>query len=291
MPLPFVSVIIPAHNDLTPLSHCLRALYHQSYPYSRYEVIVVDNNSTADLYSLCQTFPNVRYCQETKPGNNAARNRGIAEAIGDIIAITDADCLPDLNWIAEGVKALIQSPEAGIIGGAIQFYFQQSQPSPVEYFDSIFYLQQHTYIHRDHYAVGANLFTHRQVLEQVGGFEERLLNLGDKEWGQRVFASGWQVVYCPDAIVQHPARATLQALIAKGKRQARANARLSQLRGEKSPSCSLLPMGWRFWCSVCGDRHLPTLQSKLTFIWVVHRFKWAIAIEMPGISKNPRHLA
>jgi len=77
---PFVSVIIPVRNNRNCLQKCLYALYFQSYPYNQFEVIVVDNNSTEDLYSLCQQFPNVRYCQEFKPGNNAARNMGIVEA-------------------------------------------------------------------------------------------------------------------------------------------------------------------------------------------------------------------
>lgn len=286
MPFPFVSVVIPVRDDRTPLTHCLRALYRQSYPYSRYEVIVVDNDSADNLYSLCQTFPNVRYCQESKPGNNAARNRGIALARGEIIAITDADCLPDVDWIAAGVKLLRDQPQVGIVGGAIHFYFQRPHPTPIEYFDSIFYLQQPTYIQRDHYAVGANLFTRRPVLAQVGGFEERLLNLGDKEWGQRVFAAGWQVVYGPGAMVQHPARATLPALLAKGRRQARANAQLSQMRGEPAPTFNFWPMGWDFWRSLGGDRHLPTFRSKLAFIWVVHRFKWAVAAELLRLTRS-----
>lgn len=278
METPFVSVIIPVHNDRASLQKCLSALYFQTYPYSRYEVLVVDNNSTEDLYSLCQQFPNVRYCQESTPGSYAARNKGVSVAKGEAIAFTDADCIPDTNWLSEGVTALLQHPEAGIVGGAVQFCFQGSKPNPVEYFDSIFYLQQQAYIERDHYAVGANLFTRRLVLEKVGGFESRLLNLGDKEWGQRVFAAGWEVVYCPSAMIQHPARSTLEALLAKGRRQARANVRLSQLRGEQAPTFSFLPMGWAFWRSVWSDPNLPTWQEKAQFVWVVHRFKWAVAL-------------
>jgi GT2 family glycosyltransferase len=282
MELPFVSVIIPVHNDRASLQKCLSALYFQTYPYSRYEVLVVDNNSTEDLYSLCQQFPNVRYCQESILGSYAARNKGVSVASGEVIAFTDADCIPAANWVSEGVKALLQHPEAGIIGGAVKFCFQSSKPNPVEYFDSIFYLQQQAYIERDHYAVSANLFTRRLVLEKVGGFEARLLNLGDQEWGQRVFAAGWDVVYCPSAIIQHPARSTLEALLVKGRRQARANVRLSQLCRKKAPTFSFMPMGWEFWRSVWRNRNLPTWQEKVSFACVVHRFKWAIALVLAG---------
>jgi glycosyltransferase involved in cell wall biosynthesis len=275
---PFVSVIIPVKDDRERLQKCLTALYFQSYPYACFEVIVVDNNSIENLLSVCQNFPNVRYFRELKPGNNAARNRGIAQAKGDIIAITDADCIPDREWLTEGVRSLLHHPHAGIVGGAIQFFCQGKRPNPVEYADSVCYLQQERYVSRDHYAAGANLFTRRDVLEKVGLFEERLLNLGDKEWGQRVYEAGFEVLYCEKAIVEHPARVTIEALLAKVRRQTRAQAKLCELRREKLPRVNCLPMGWRFFRAVLRDQNLLTLKEKLQFVWVMHRVKWAIAL-------------
>ncbi len=278
MSCPFVSVVIPVHNDGDRLRLCLQTLQDQSY--SRYEIIVIDNNSSEDIHSICAKFDRVRYGQELKPGNNAARNRGIQLATGEIIAFTDADCIPDRDWISQSVAALQNHPQAGIIGGTIQFFFQRNEPTRVEYADSISYLRQWDYVTQEQYAAGANLFTRRQVLDQVGGFEERLLNLGDKEWGQRVDAAGWQVVFCPSAIVHHPARSTLKALLSKGRRQARASVKLAQLRGELRPQANFLPLGWTFWRAVWSDRNLPTLAQKLAFVWVIHRLKWAIVWEL-----------
>lgn len=277
MATPFVSVIIPVHNDRDRLQQCLKAIYFQTYPYSYYELLVIDNNSTENLFYLCQQFPNVRYYQESECGSYAARNKGVRVARGEVIAFTDSDCIPDRHWLTAGVGALLQRPEAGMIGGAVQFYFRGDRPNPVEYFDSIFYLQQQTYVEHHHYAVTANLFTRRLVLETVGGFDQQLLNLGDKEWGQRVFAAGWQISFCPDAIIRHPARSDLSALLEKGRRQARANYQISQMRGEKPPVFSFLPMGWAFWCSVYRDPNLPAWREKVIFVWIVHRFKWAVA--------------
>jgi glycosyltransferase involved in cell wall biosynthesis len=282
MQLPFVSIVIPVHNDRARLPTCLQALYYQTYPYHRYEVIVVDNNSTEDIPSIAQQFPNVQYTMEAKPGNNAARNRGLSIAKGEFIAFTDADCIPDREWLAEGVRSLLANPDAGIIGGAIQFFCQGDRPTPVEYADSVCYLQQAVYVQRDRYAAGANLFTRRSVIQHVGGFEERLLNLGDKEWGQRVAAAGFGVRYEERAIVHHPARATLSALLAKARRQTQAQITLGELRGECLPRISFLPMGWQFFCHVARDENLPTLKEKLQFVWIMHRVKWAIAWELFG---------
>ncbi|HEY9663926.1 MAG TPA: glycosyltransferase, partial [Allocoleopsis sp.] len=220
-----------------------------------------------------------RYTFEPKAGNNAARNRGIAVAKGEIIALTDADCIPHPDWLSAGVQALQMHPLAGIVGGQIEFFFEGDRPTTVEYADSICYLQQPVYVSRDHYAAGANLFTLRGVIETVGGFEERLLNLGDKEFGQRVYEAGWQVMYCPEAIVYHPARTTLQQLLEKTRRQTRANRVLCQLTGQPMPKCNFLPMGWQFFRAVWKDENLPGWGEKLALIGVMHRLKWVVAWE------------
>jgi GT2 family glycosyltransferase len=265
-----VSVIIPVYND-TRLRLCLAALQRQTY--QNFEVIVVDNHSTEDIQSICELF-GVRYYSETQPGSYAARNRGIAEAVGEIIALTDADCIPDPNWLFWGIQAVAISP---LIGGAIQFCFQGKHPTGVEYIDSLSYLRQQDYVMQEHYAASANLFVHRSVFEAVGRFDQRLINLGDKEFCQRADAAGFRVAYCPNAMVWHPARTTLQALLHKARRQARASVKLAALRGEPAPQANFLPLGWAFWRAVATDPKLPRLSQKLMFVAVIHSLKWVIA--------------
>jgi len=285
---PFVSVVIPCRDDGNRLQLCLNALYHQSYPYASYEVTVCYNNSTEDINRICQQFPNVRYCHMVTPGSYTARNRGLELAKGEAIAFTDADCIPDADWILEGVRSLVSSPSTGIVGGNIQFFFESdpcgiceaARPNPVEYADSLSYLRQWEYVTQEHYAAGANLFTWRKVFDEVGLFDERLLNLGDKEWGQRVHATQWEIVFSENAVVWHPARTTLRTLIAKARRQTKANHRIAELKGERLKGAigRFLPLGWRFWKTVLGDRNLPTWREKVRFVWVIHRVKWAIAL-------------
>jgi GT2 family glycosyltransferase len=115
------------------------------------------------------------------------------------------------------------------------------------------------------------------VFDAVGLFDERLLNLGDKDWGQRVYAAGWEIVFAEKAIVWHPARATMKTLIGKARRQTKANYRLAELKGEKLKRSwtAFLPLGWRFFKAVLGDTMLQTWREKVTFIWVIHRVKWS----------------
>ncbi|PSB40550.1 glycosyl transferase [Cyanosarcina cf. burmensis CCALA 770] len=217
--LPFISAIVPAYNDRDRLLKCLKALYLQTYLYNSYEVIVVDNNSTENIYSVCQQFPNVRYLQENKQGSYAARNCGVKAAKGEIIAFTDADCLPAANWISSGVRSLLSNPDAGIVAGHIEMTYLQSQPKPVEYADRLMHLNQQHYAEKGYAATG-NAFTWVWMFERVGLFNEGLLSLGDREWGERVTLQGYRVVYSKEAYVQHPARNTLHALLKKVRFQA-----------------------------------------------------------------------
>jgi cellulose synthase/poly-beta-1,6-N-acetylglucosamine synthase-like glycosyltransferase len=276
---PTVSVIIPCYNDGDRLQKCLQALRCQNY--DNYQVIVCDNNSTENIYSVCKDF-NVTYCHEEKPGNNAARNTAIRQSQGEILAITDSDTIPHPDWIKQGVKALYRSDAIGMVGGEIRFFFQTDKPNIAEYADYISYLRQQDYIEQEHYAAGANLFIRWAAFEQSGGFDERLLNLGDKEFCQRTWALGWQIVYAPLAIVHHPARPNMRSLLAKTVRQTRANWRLAQLRQEpiRLYLYHFLPLGWRFYWAVWRDRNLSSPLHKIRFTWVLHRLKGAIAGEL-----------
>lgn len=257
-----VSVIIPVKDDADRLHECLKRLYVQSFPYMDYEVIVVDNNSVQDIKGFCANFGNVKYIQEPTPGSYAARNRGLSIATGEIIAFTDSDCLPDVDWIAEGVRALIDG-NAGIVAGHIQFCFSSSNPSIAEYVDSVLHLNQAHYA-SEGYAATANLFTWAWMFDAVGQFKP-VMSLGDREWGQRVSNAGHKVVYSPNALVFHPARSSVSTLF----RKVRMQARHKRFTWQEILN-HLLPCNSAFWRLVWRDRNLPTLRKKLEFIGLVH---------------------
>lgn len=278
MKKPFVSVIIPTLNDSDRLRKCLDSVYLQTYPVGSYEVIVVDNASTENIYSVCQQFPNVRYFHEPKRGSYAARNRGALKAKGEILAFTDSNCIPEPDWIEGGVNGLMASPEIGIVAGHIEFFFLRALPNPIEYLDSIMHLNQELHASNG-YAATANVFTWQRTFIQVGPFREDLLNLGDLEWGKRVSATGLQVVYSEDACIWYPARSTMDSLLLKVRSQARSKPKI------KSWSYSLfllhiLPAGIKFYRTLLSDENLATARTKLEYTLALHVVKYAIAWEM-----------
>ncbi len=206
---PKVSVIIPVFNDTVRLEQCLEALEKQTYPKDCYEVIVIDNASTADIKTPVSKYAQASYQYEKKPGSYAARNKGLSVATGEMIGFTDSDCLPDSNWIEQGVKALLDNPDCGLVGGAITlFYKDPERLTGIEIYESLIGFPQKKYIEEGHFGATANVFTFRKVIDAVGLFNAELKSGGDSEWGKRVAEAGYPLCYVENVQVAHPARST-----------------------------------------------------------------------------------
>lgn len=103
-----VSVIIPVYNGEKTLRQCLSSVLNQEF--NEYEVIVVDNNSTDKTKEIIKDFEirdkGAKYLFEERIGRGAARNTGEIKAKGEIILMTDADCIVPRNWIKRMVEAI-----------------------------------------------------------------------------------------------------------------------------------------------------------------------------------------
>lgn len=227
---PFVSVIIPAFNDLERLGQCLDALSRQTWPASHFEIIVADNGSDPPIAPALTKWPGVQTVWEVEPGSYAARNAATALAKGDIYAFTDSDCIPEPDWIERGVAALRSSDASGFVGGRVRVFARDStRPNIVEQYEMLCAFDQVRYL-RLGFSVTANLFVSAKLFEQVGPFDARLQSNGDRDWGERASQQGHRGVYCEDAVVAHPARRTFRELHRKatrvvGGRRARGNSR------------------------------------------------------------------
>ena len=96
----FISVIIPVYNAEKTIRKCVESLLNQNYPKNKYEIIIVDNNSTDDSIKEIKHCP-VKIIKCEKRGAYIARNTGAKHAKGEILAFTDADCEASENWLAE----------------------------------------------------------------------------------------------------------------------------------------------------------------------------------------------
>lgn len=125
-PLLTISIIIPSYNSENTVEGCLRSLRMQSYR-GEYEIILVDSSCDRTPEIVSENFPEVELIHlEKKTDPGTARNIGIKEAKGDVLALIDSDCIAAHDWL-EKIETAHRSPH-GAIGGVVKFGNQKDNP-------------------------------------------------------------------------------------------------------------------------------------------------------------------
>jgi len=214
-----VSVVVPAYNAERTLGACLEALTRQVRPAD--EVVVVDNGSTDGTAAVAHRFsgrlPGLRVVVEPRAGEAAARNRGLEEARGDVIAFTDADCVPREDWLDQAVRTLGAWPECAAVAGEVAGY----RPGRlVEKYLSVAAFPTPTgpcvveglrFPPPTFYT--ANFVVRRAALARVGPFDESLTVGLDVDLCVRLLRAGFRIGYQPGAVVAHVQRDSLRKMM------------------------------------------------------------------------------
>jgi glycosyltransferase involved in cell wall biosynthesis len=216
---PLISVIVPVFNQWELVPGLIDCLKMQSLSAERFEVLVVDNGS--DSITPAGSDPEfVRRLFCDVPGSYAARNHGAVRARGALLVFTDADCRPRPEWLRE-IVANFARPDTDdkIIAGNITIVPRNKNSlRPAELYDTVMGIPQARYVRRG-YGVTANLAVPKQIFDSLGGFETQRFSGGDAEFCRRAPATaGVSLHYCPGAVVEHPARDSMEALITKVRR-------------------------------------------------------------------------
>ena len=114
------SIVVPVYNQERYIEGCIQAMLALDYPPDRFEIIMVDNNSTDRSAEIIRRYPRVQLYQEKKQGDFAARNKGVAESRGAIIAFTDSDTAPFKDWL-QSIAAVMRDPQIEVIIGYLKF--------------------------------------------------------------------------------------------------------------------------------------------------------------------------
>ena len=113
-----ISIIVPVYNGEKTIGACLSSLVAQIK--NTDEIIIVDNNSndkTKDIVTKFQEkYHNIICIKEVERGRGVARNAGVEIASGEIIAMTDADCIVPPNWLAEITEPIIKQVAPAAMG-------------------------------------------------------------------------------------------------------------------------------------------------------------------------------
>lgn len=209
-----VTVIVPVWNGERDIAKCLSALVAQSLP--PHEILVVDNGSTDASARVAAEFPTVRVITESQPGSYAARNAGIAAARTEYLAFTDADCVPGVDWLKEGVGAA-RRQRADLFAGPVRLFPESQNISGATKYERLFAFD-HADVERTGRCVTANWFCQRSTFSRYGSFDAALRSGGDFKLSSALLAAGGRISYVPDMVVHHPARATFHAIQQKKRR-------------------------------------------------------------------------
>jgi GT2 family glycosyltransferase len=214
---PFLSILVVNYNGTRYLPACLTALRGQTLSADRFEVVVVDNGSTeGGLDRLEASFPWVRWVRLGRNfGFAGGNNRGLPYCRGDCVVLLNNDTVPEPDWLAELAAAAEADPGAGGIASKLVFHsdprilnsaglnlrrdgrgedigFRETDRGQYDAATEVFG------------GCGAALLLRRELLDDLGGFDERLfMYYEDLDLAWRARRRGWRFRFAPAARVRH----------------------------------------------------------------------------------------
>lgn len=213
-----LSVIIPTHNGAKRVEDTLLSLRNQKFNPEKYEIILVNNNSTDNTSEVVKNFNKKKgkkaiYIKETSIGLHNARHAGAKTAKGEIVAYVDDDVICDENWLSNIIKSY-ENPDVGCVGGKILPRWEAPPPLWVSKIPSwCFSLMDYGEEFKEVKCLyGCNLSIRKDLLFKHGGFTPDSLGdkklkwyRGDGEYApqKKISMSGKKILYNPNAIVWH----------------------------------------------------------------------------------------
>jgi GT2 family glycosyltransferase len=225
LPEPTVSVIVCTRDRPDDLERCLASL--EQLEQQPLEVVVVDNcPSDSRTREVCDRHP-VRYVLEPVPGQTRARNRGIVESRGELVAFTDDDCVVDPRWL-NGLAAELEDPLVmGITGFVAPLELESEAQAMFDAHGSFFWGYERWVVDGTQVdpattactvGAGANSIFTRRLFEEVGLFAEDLgpgtpaCAADDFDMYWRILAAGYRIVFDPARLIWHRHRRDQDAL-------------------------------------------------------------------------------
>jgi GT2 family glycosyltransferase len=204
-----VSVVIPVRNGADSIVPLLDSLSGQTLAADRFEVIVVDNDSSDGTAAVARAC-GATVVDEPIANRSRARNAGAAAASADLIAFTDADCVADRRWL----EALLASADtAPLVAGEVVVSTSEP-PNRIERFESLWRFGQESWVREQGWAATANLLVGKEAFEAIGGFDPTWRHIGeDVDFCLRAARAGFELGWCGDAVVSHFAESRLKPML------------------------------------------------------------------------------
>lgn len=205
---PLVSIVIPTYARPERLRECLAGLARQTMPADTFEIVVVDDGSPQPIVppeATTSAGPTIRIIRQQNAGPSAARNRGVAEARGELIALTDDDCLPTPAWLELLVTAHRQSPDALVGGITFNGLTNDVFATTSQMIIDLVYEHFNTDESSAYFLTSNNILCSRDAYSELGGFDTTFARAGaeDRDFCDRWRASGRPLRLVPAARIEH----------------------------------------------------------------------------------------
>jgi glycosyltransferase involved in cell wall biosynthesis len=222
---PTCSVVVCTNNRPAELERCLSGIAQQTI--QPLEIVVVDNAMLDDRTAGIAGRFGARYIQESRQGASCARNRGVAESSGEIIAYLDDDAYPNADWLANLLTGFQDGGVMAVGGRTVAPLADAESRELCALIQGPGSVMERIVVDKNHpqwfemtafggLGMTGNMGFRRAAFELLNGFDQRL-GLPDAA-GEEQFAvfnlvdRGFKAAYVPDAVVTHPTSCTVEGL-------------------------------------------------------------------------------
>jgi len=215
-----ISVIICTYNRELVLKDTVCSFLNCKSDGLEHELLLIDNNLKDKTSEVARSFEKefpriVRYIKEEKIGLSYARNRGIEESRGDIIAFADDDVFFSKNWLKGIENGFKNNRDFFCLGGRVTPHFDDGRPSWIDnsllcIYGVTTFGEYEKEIKFPYVPIGCNMAFKKIVFDQLGGFNillgrqaGKLLSNEEKYFFKRIYNAGVKTIYIPDVQVFH----------------------------------------------------------------------------------------
>ena len=234
---PFVSILVPAHNEAKVIEKTVSAILALDYNIERYELIVINDNSSDNSAELLEKIQKANPERALKiintdsvtggKGKSNALNIGFRESKGEYIVIYDADNTPEKSALRELVKAIIADKKAGAVIG--KFRCRNKARNLLTHFINIegIYFQWMAQAGRWQLLKlctipGTNFIVRREIIEKLGGWDTDAIT-EDTEISFRIYRMGYHIRFCPHSATWEQEPENLRVWFKQRKRWVKGN--------------------------------------------------------------------
>lgn len=236
-PAPFVTIMVPAHNEGKVIVQTAEALLSFDYPWDRYEIIIINDNSSDNSAGLLAAL------QKRHPGRNLhiintdaktggkgksnALNIGFASSRGELIAIYDADNTPEREALRYLVAELMGDDRLGAVIG--KFRTRNRDVGLMTRFINIETLSFQWMAQAGRWKLfklctipGTNFIMRRHIVETIGGWDIKAI-AEDTEISFRIYMMGYKIKFQPKAVTWEQEPQTVKVWFKQRTRWAKGN--------------------------------------------------------------------